>query len=1707
MISALVRKSSLLCSCFRSAALAALAFIMLVSSPKPAPAQQAGTVWIEAEAPDSATSPIAPSPWAGVMSGDRWLQLSIEAGDVEKRVPEGGLVFGYDFVTSEAAVQAIWNRIGFEFVRSPFEWRIVGVSDWKTVGPDQITTDLTEIGFWAEVAWVKMGELSLPSGKHRLEIRIPRNYDAKHVIQRVLYASDALCISSTGFNPNGRFKPGDPAATSAPDREAAAKVFAVPAERTTVRTVLPLKGLWQFARYDEQLVEGRTDPIPAVPDAETLHWSSMQVPGDRNKLRPDMTFAHRYFLRTRIDVPQNGTGQSYVLHLPSVNFIATLFVNGKQIASTDLPYAIWDVDLTAALKPGINEVWLGIKDTYYALNPSDGKNPRFSFVLPTEFFNSNQGVSMQLDYPVWNHMENGILQEPSIIVSGPVYTSDVFALPSVRTHSLGLELTLHNPGTLAVEAEVSNEIIPFNGKGSAPEATFPASHVSIPPGSDSVLKLRQPWANPRLWWPDDPQQYQVRTRVIVAGKVVDERLTKFGFREWEWQGKEFQLNGIPWHGRADLAEYGKANPQAVATWKKHGQNMQRIWAETGLDGMEMEQVLDFMDANGVPIRRTGIFDGEGANYRLTENINEGGKEKTVAHRALFDHFRKQLLAWAKGQRNHPSIFIWSMENEITFINANVFGLNQYTDPEIRRTAAELAALDPTRPQMTDGGNALLDESMPVYGGHYLEADFSNYPEEAYTLAEARKSGQPGHQRWPITGQKPILMGESFFAQGNDASALAAVGGESAFVGKAESYPAMGLIGRMLSEGYRWNGQVSFHFWMGGESDLYYKSWQPIAALCREWDWRFRSAQKVQRTIGIFNDTRYADPITLEWKLILNGKTAASGSSVHAVPTGGSQKFPITIPLPSASSRMEGSLTLALLVKGSRVFEDVRPLSVLPAPSVLTSPNTTPASATSKPWLAVYDPAGTAAATLRAAGTSFLTLTSLNTLPADIKTILVGKDALSAAESGSSRLAAYAATGHCVVVLEQAHPLHYQGLPAEMAPATNHGSIAFCEDLDHPIFRGLKQADFTVWAGANNVYVDAYEKPTRGARSLIQCGNGLNSTALAEIQVGQGMLLVCQLQVESTLGTNVVAQQLLCNMASYARSYDQTFRPTALYSGGNTHLEAAVKAMGVAITKADTPLAALAKPGGIAVINATPDALKTLASSGGQLTKYYASGGWLILYGLTPEGLADFNRIVGFEHMIRPFQREKVTFPAVRSPLLAGLTAPNIVMSSGQRIFNWQAGDYPDTNAFSYVVDYEDVAPFGKSTFSAYGNIVNNFVGADGWPLIINFPVPADGRPFEVPISFPKPLTLTEFTWIGNTNYWPQTGVSLVFGPNDHQDYETRPDNTQQTFAIRQPHPTDKVTLQITKWQPQAGKGALIGIDNIYLKAKRPADYYQKVKPLLNIGALMSYPRGPGGIILCNVKFQHTEAVPENAQKKQAILSTLLHNLKAPFAGGRTLIAGAGLRYTPIDLSRSANAYRTSQGWFGDKSYTFADLPTGKHVFGGVSYNIYDFATSPVPTVVMLGGNGIAGPSEVNGIPVNGKADALFFLHTARIDARRSQNDIKENRSSEIAAYVVHYEDGTAARIPVRAELDIDDYHPQSPAPLSGAQLAWSKPYAGTQLSAAAYSMQWNNPKPDVKITTIDLISGANRNAGIPALLAISTCSIAPTDWPETNKTR
>jgi beta-galactosidase len=1663
-------------------------------------------IWVEGEAAKTGFK-VNTAGWgrSQFLSASHWLHVSVEESKVEAEVPNDGIVLDYPFTAAKAARYELWDRVGFEFVRSPFDWRLDATA-WQTAWPTNLTTDLMELATWTEVAWLKLGDVDLTAGEHRLQIRLAKTKSEKGKWQRVLYASDALCLSEGPFRPNSKFKPGE-SGRDAADEAAAKAVFQLPEAKPSERASVKLNGTWEIARDDEQLPGEVAEPIRELPKSPI--WRAIPVPGDKNKAREDLIFAHRVWYRTRISVPASMVGRAFYLDFPYNNLNTTVYVNGVCCGFEKNPFAPFRVDVTQGIKPGqVNEIWVGIRDAWYGRS-ADPKRPlklRKTFNIPIGYF--SQGFQ-DLDYPVWNCPQSGILATPALVAAGgAVYASDVFVKPSVAQRKLEAEVTLNDTAFRDAAGEIRWEAVD-DASGQVAH-TFAPQTFKVAAGATQTITLSDTWPDPKLWWPDAPNLYRLRTTLLAGGKPIDVKETRFGFREWRGEGTKFTLNGVVWHLWADLIGEHQSATNWLAAYKRTNQRTARLSTagqaghESRWLGMEPRDALEFCDRNGVVVRRNTTLDGETIGNAFSESDPEtrqqqGGSELKLA---LMKNWLDQCVAQVKGERNHPSIQIWSIENEFAFINLiNLLGnspnMDRYEE-EIAKVHDAVLAVDPTRSVMTDGGGALKRNTLGVAGDHYVATLDARYPDLAY---EPFPEGG-GRGRWRWDQQRPRFLGEDYFATGINPADYAMWGGEVAFQGKAATRDAMALCYRMLTEGYRWGGHyAAWHLWIGSDGGpVQWGANPPRAALVRQWDWTFGAAQRVQRSFGVFNDTQYREPITFTRRLTVDGKEAYAKTSTHNVGPGTAEKFDEEIAIPQAATRQEGELSLVLAVGGKEVFRDAKAVSILPAPT---------AARLSADSVVVFDPAGGTAAYLRSVGQSFTAARSLDTVPAGAKVLVVGRDAIAAANSTSTRLAVLASEGCAVIVLDQTHPLQYQAIPAELelAPRTRKsdfgaevpaadGRTAFIEDTAHAALRGLKDKDFFTWGPGRLVFRNAYLKPTRGGKSLVQCGPRLQFSALVEVPVGRGVMYLSQLDIGATLAVNPVAQHVLFNLIRCGAAYKLEFAHVATVIE-DAPLGKAVEAIGLQGTQASDARTAITDAGRrIALVSATPANLKLLAQNLAALHSFWQRGGTLMLCGLTPEGLADYNRIVGVNHVIRPFKRERVTFPAVRHPLTAGLTTGDIVMLSGKRIFGWTADEYVASDVFTDVVDLDDIAPFAKSDFASYDNIVNGFVGSDGWPLIIDFPYPKDGKPYEINLELPHAETIVEYTHDPSINYNATTRIALLFDGQNRVEYDLQPNGDPQTFALNPPRKAKRVTLQLVSWLADPAKAANVGIDNIYLRVQRSPESQATVRPMLNLGALVHYARGNGGVVLCNLRFQDTEAVPINQAKKRTILASVLRNLKAPFSGGRTVIAGANLSCTPIDIHTKATTYKDERGWFGDTRRTLKALPPGEHTFGGVKFNVYEMPTSPVPQVLMLGGNAVPGnlPNEITGIPVHTKADALFFLHAARLDRRLTNREREEKKRFELCKYVIHYADGQTAEVPVFAEVDIDHFAQREPQALPGAQIAWTARFDGSNESAVVYSKQWNNPRPGTAIASVDLVYGKDKDWGVPALIAMTAAS-------------
>src|SRR5437660_7471655 len=242
--------------------------------------------------------------------------------------------------------------------------------------------------------------------------------------------------------------------------------------------------------------------------------------GANFSLRPmpeDSPFRVSWWYRTKFRLPASYRGLNIWLHFDGVNFRANVWLNGKQIATSD--------QIAGTFR--VHE--LNIRDTARAgeLN-----------TLAVEIF-PQQPDDLGWTWVDWNPMppdkNMGIFREVYVTTSGPLtlrYPQVVthFDLPSLETAHLTVNAEAHNATDREIEGVLSGRIegIRFSQRVKlGPQETMP---VSFTPEQFPQLNL----LHPRVWWPAHlgaQNLYELQMEFTADGQVSDRQSTRFGIRE------------------------------------------------------------------------------------------------------------------------------------------------------------------------------------------------------------------------------------------------------------------------------------------------------------------------------------------------------------------------------------------------------------------------------------------------------------------------------------------------------------------------------------------------------------------------------------------------------------------------------------------------------------------------------------------------------------------------------------------------------------------------------------------------------------------------------------------------------------------------------------------------------------------------------------------------------------------------------------------------------------------------------------------------------------------------------------------------------------------------------------------------------------------------------------------------------------------------
>ena len=360
-----------------------------------------------------------------------------------------------------------------------------------------------------------------------------------------------------------------------------------------------------------------------------------------------------------------------------------IYLNNKAVAEWDEAYLPLRVDVTDMVKrDGSKNELIVVCTTFEEIITPSG--------LPK---------SLGLAGSWFGSLGRGIWHDVFLEACPHTYVEDVYVKTSLRNKTIDTAVGINNKWAYAKDLDL--KIVISDDRGIS--KTFSREHISIKPGSSINIDIGQEWKSPELWTPDNPHLYKMHAILYENNEEIDNKSIRFGFREVWGEGYKFILNGTRINLRGDSWHYQGAiqqNKEYALNWyrmcKENGINFVRLHAEP-----HPECYLEAADEVGMLIiDETAIYGS--------------AKSMPADHPVYLGRCKKHVERLIKRDKNHPSIIMWSLENEMRWVDGrDIFKLHI---PEMIQI---IKRHDNTRPVILEGDNRLISkENTEIDSYHY-----------------------------------------------------------------------------------------------------------------------------------------------------------------------------------------------------------------------------------------------------------------------------------------------------------------------------------------------------------------------------------------------------------------------------------------------------------------------------------------------------------------------------------------------------------------------------------------------------------------------------------------------------------------------------------------------------------------------------------------------------------------------------------------------------------------------------------------------------------------------------------------------------------------------------------------------------------------------------------------------------------------------------
>lgn len=380
---------------------------------------------------------------------------------------------------------------------------------------------------------------------------------------------------------------------------------------------------------------------------------------------------------------------------------STVYVNGQKAGEWKYGYSTFTLEITDYLQKGENEILVSA-----------------CFLSPNSRWYSGAGIYRDVWFSV---KERTYLPENPVYISTEQHGEDFF-----------LTLQYEVEGDRQKDAEAVFFLCDEKGK-----------ETELTPVKDEGRKKKYLVRGPKRWDVESPVLYTLKTQLLLDEKVIQEEKEQFGFRDTKFDpergfflnGRHVKLNGVCEHH--DLGALGAAFNRSAMKRKFRILKEMGVNAVRGTHNMMAPGFTELADEMGLLV--------------VSEAFDMWERPKTTYDYARFfkEWSARDVESWVKRDRNHPSVILWSIGNEIYDTHADERG------QEITRYLKELVEkYDPAKnAAVTIGSNYMPWENAQKCADIVKLAGY-NYSEKYY------EQHHKEHPDWVIYGSETSSIVQS-----------------------------------------------------------------------------------------------------------------------------------------------------------------------------------------------------------------------------------------------------------------------------------------------------------------------------------------------------------------------------------------------------------------------------------------------------------------------------------------------------------------------------------------------------------------------------------------------------------------------------------------------------------------------------------------------------------------------------------------------------------------------------------------------------------------------------------------------------------------------------------------------------------------------------------------------------------------------------------